>query len=57
MIRDYGIVIDQLQTKGEVDPEMRRRLTMKAFRHTAAYDSLIARSVQEKTRRCAAQQN
>ena len=46
---DYGIVIDQLQTKGEVDPEMRRRLAVKAFRHTAAYDSLIAQYLSEKT--------
>src|SRR5690606_16517067 len=46
---DYGIVIDQLQTKGKVDPEMRRRLAVKAFRHTAAYDSLIAQYLSEKT--------
>lgn len=39
---DYSEVIEQLQATGEVQEETRRRLAAKVFRHTAAYDSLIA---------------
>lgn len=39
---DYGVVIDQLKVKGVVDSSLRRKLAAKVFRHTAAYDALIA---------------
>lgn len=39
---DYGEVLRQLKEKGEVDGGTRRRLAAKVFRHTAAYDALIA---------------
>jgi phosphoribosylaminoimidazolecarboxamide formyltransferase/IMP cyclohydrolase len=38
---DYAEVLDQL-SGGEVDGDFRRRMAVKAFRHTAAYDSVIA---------------
>jgi len=39
---DYATVIDELRQTGVVGAETRRRLAAKAFRHTAAYDALIA---------------
>lgn len=39
---DYGEVLAQLHDVGEVSRETRRRLAAKVFRHTAAYDALIA---------------
>lgn len=39
---DYNTVLEQLKEKGEVDKETRRKLAAKVFRHTAAYDALIA---------------
>lgn len=39
---DYGSVLKALEEKGEVPFEQRRRLALKAFRHTAAYDIAIA---------------
>lgn len=39
---DYGKVIEELKESGEVQKETRRRLAAKVFRHTAAYDALIA---------------
>ena len=38
---DYDIVA-QLFAQGGDDPDLRRRLALKAFRHTAAYDQAIA---------------
>lgn len=38
---DYDLVLDQLR-QGGVDAMERRRLAAKAFRHTAAYDALVA---------------
>ena len=38
---DYSVVLDQLQTSGEVDRDTRSRLALKVFQHTAAYDSAI----------------
>ena len=38
---DYRLVLERL-TAGEVPPEMRRALSLKAFRHTAAYDAAIS---------------
>lgn len=39
---DYAEVLTQLRENGEVDKDTRRRLAAKVFRHTAAYDALIA---------------
>jgi phosphoribosylaminoimidazolecarboxamide formyltransferase/IMP cyclohydrolase len=39
---DYPEVLSQLREQGEVNLETKRRLAAKAFRHTAAYDALIA---------------
>ncbi|WP_316572890.1 bifunctional phosphoribosylaminoimidazolecarboxamide formyltransferase/IMP cyclohydrolase [Neobacillus sp. YIM B06451] len=39
---DYDEVLRQLKDTGEVDGLTRRRLAAKVFRHTAAYDALIA---------------
>lgn len=39
---DYQKLIKQLQERGETAYEWRRELAAKVFRHTAAYDSLIA---------------
>jgi phosphoribosylaminoimidazolecarboxamide formyltransferase/IMP cyclohydrolase len=46
---DYGDVLDQIEKNGEVDPQTRLRLAAKAFRHTAAYDALIAGYLTEQT--------
>jgi phosphoribosylaminoimidazolecarboxamide formyltransferase / IMP cyclohydrolase len=42
---DYAAVLESLETEGF--PELRRRLAAKAFRHTAYYDSVIARYLTE----------
>ncbi|MBX9975223.1 bifunctional phosphoribosylaminoimidazolecarboxamide formyltransferase/IMP cyclohydrolase [Cytobacillus firmus] len=39
---DYETVLSQLKETGEVQKETRRRLAAKVFRHTAAYDAMIA---------------
>lgn len=39
---DYEQVINELKTNGETTLETRRRLAAKVFRHTAAYDAVIA---------------
>jgi len=44
---DYAGVLEQIQSTGEVNEETRRRLAAKVFRHTAAYDSLIAEYLTE----------
>ncbi|MBU9721257.1 MULTISPECIES: bifunctional phosphoribosylaminoimidazolecarboxamide formyltransferase/IMP cyclohydrolase [Bacillaceae] len=38
---DYGVVVEELETAGEVSSDLKRKLAAKAFRHTAAYDALI----------------
>jgi phosphoribosylaminoimidazolecarboxamide formyltransferase/IMP cyclohydrolase len=40
---DYGAVADEIRTRGSVSAVMRRRLAVKAFSVTAAYDAAIAR--------------
>jgi phosphoribosylaminoimidazolecarboxamide formyltransferase / IMP cyclohydrolase len=44
---DYQVVISELQETGEVQLQTRRRLAAKVFRHTAAYDALIAEYMTE----------
>lgn len=39
---DYPIVAEQIKTRGETTPELRRRLAMKVFATTARYDMNIA---------------
>ena len=45
---DYDFVISQLKEKGETTIETRRKLALKAFRHTAFYDSVISSVLNEK---------
>ena len=46
--KDYQLVIDELKENGEVSYETRKKLSLKAFRHTALYDSIIASVLNEK---------
>lgn len=39
---DYDTVIQELETNGELSETLKLKLSAKAFRHTAAYDALIA---------------
>lgn len=39
---DYQLVLEELETAGETSLDTRKRLAAKVFRHTAAYDALIA---------------
>lgn len=38
----YGPVLDELQTSGNISKNMRLKLALEAFSHTAAYDAMIA---------------
>ncbi len=42
---DYGAVVEELKSKGELSLETRRNLARKAFQSTAAYDAEIARAL------------
>ncbi|WP_088005742.1 bifunctional phosphoribosylaminoimidazolecarboxamide formyltransferase/IMP cyclohydrolase [Indiicoccus explosivorum] len=46
---DYGTVLGELQSNGETAFTTRKRLAAKAFRHTAAYDALIASYLTEQS--------
>ncbi|RMA97766.1 bifunctional phosphoribosylaminoimidazolecarboxamide formyltransferase/IMP cyclohydrolase [Hydrogenothermus marinus] len=46
--KDYDKVIEELKEKGETSLETRRNLALKAFRHTAVYDSIISSVLNEK---------
>ncbi len=39
---DYGEVINELHAQGDTSPRTRRRLALKAFQHTASYDTQVA---------------
>lgn len=39
---DYAVVLDELKNAGETTLDTRKCLAAKVFRHTAAYDALIA---------------
>lgn len=39
---DYAVVLEELAANGKTSLETRKRLAAKTFRHTAAYDALIA---------------
>ncbi len=47
---DYGGVLEDLAEKGDVESPSRRQLALKAFRHTAYYDSLIAAYLESLSR-------
>jgi phosphoribosylaminoimidazolecarboxamide formyltransferase/IMP cyclohydrolase len=38
----YPLVLEQLKEKGDLDQELRLRLALEAFTHTAAYDAMIS---------------
>ncbi len=38
---DYGLILKEIRSTGIVSPDTRKRLAVKAFRHTADYDSTI----------------
>ncbi|WP_026678339.1 bifunctional phosphoribosylaminoimidazolecarboxamide formyltransferase/IMP cyclohydrolase [Fictibacillus gelatini] len=40
--KDYELVLNEVKEHGKVHDETRRKLAAKTFRHTAAYDALIA---------------
>ncbi|NEU31664.1 bifunctional phosphoribosylaminoimidazolecarboxamide formyltransferase/IMP cyclohydrolase [bacterium LRH843] len=44
---DYEVVLSELKKDKEVSTETKRRLAAKVFRHTAAYDALIAEYLTE----------
>lgn len=39
---DYPLILDEIRRTGQVSPELRQRLAVKAFQHTAHYDTAIA---------------
>jgi len=45
---DYKKVIDELKEKGGLSIDTKKRLALKAFRHTAIYDSIISNVLNEK---------
>lgn len=45
---DYDLVINELKTNGEVSLKTRQLLSLKAFRHTALYDSIISNVLNQK---------
>lgn len=45
---DYSLIIDELKTKGEISLQTKKILSLKAFRHTAIYDSIISNVLNEK---------
>lgn len=47
---DYPTIISQLKEAGTVDIATRQKLAAKVFRHTAAYDALIAEYMTEKAK-------
>ncbi|MDQ0156889.1 bifunctional phosphoribosylaminoimidazolecarboxamide formyltransferase/IMP cyclohydrolase [Robertmurraya andreesenii] len=44
---DYNVVVEEVQNKGETSIKTRRKLAAKVFRHTAAYDAMIAEYMTE----------
>ena len=45
---DYPLLIEQIRDKGEVETKLRREFALKAFRHTASYDTAIAQWMGEE---------
>lgn len=44
---DYNVVVEEVQDRGETSIKTRRKLAAKVFRHTAAYDAMIAEYMTE----------
>ena len=49
---DYALVLEEFAATGETTYETRQRLAAKVFRHTAAYDALIAEYFTAQVRDC-----
>ncbi len=47
---DYEVVLEQLKDKGSTDMNLRYKLALKVFEHTAHYDAVIADWLREKAR-------
>ena len=45
---DYAVVVEEIKANGDTTLETRKRLAAKVFRHTAAYDALIANYLNEQ---------
>ena len=45
----YGMIIDMLKAKGEIDEKTRLELAAEAFTHTAEYDSFISNYLKDQT--------
>jgi phosphoribosylaminoimidazolecarboxamide formyltransferase/IMP cyclohydrolase len=45
---DYDLVLEEIRDQGEISPETRRTLAMRAFAATAAYEAAIARWFAER---------
>lgn len=45
---DYATIVEEIKANGDTTYETRLKLAAKAFSHTAAYDALIARYMNEK---------
>ncbi len=41
-ISDYPLIISEIQNKGSISKELKKKLALKAFQRTAAYDSAIS---------------
>jgi phosphoribosylaminoimidazolecarboxamide formyltransferase/IMP cyclohydrolase len=48
---DYSALLDELESRGDLQPETRRALAVKAFAHTAAYDAAIRDELEARVRR------
>ncbi|MGX7172903.1 bifunctional phosphoribosylaminoimidazolecarboxamide formyltransferase/IMP cyclohydrolase [Enterococcus ratti] len=48
--KDYTLVLEELKEQGATSLETRRKLAAKVFRHTAAYDALIAQYLTEQVK-------
>jgi IMP cyclohydrolase (EC 3.5.4.10)/phosphoribosylaminoimidazolecarboxamide formyltransferase (EC 2.1.2.3) len=46
--KDYSDIINELKEYGEISIHTKKKLSLKAFRHTAFYDSIISQVLNEK---------
>lgn len=46
---DYDMILRELKEHGETSPKTRERLAAKVFRHTAAYDTIIAQYLTQRS--------
>ena len=46
--KDYSDIINELKEYGEISINTKKKLSLKAFRHTAFYDSIISQVLNEK---------